>query len=347
MVIGFICILSPIIIIHELGHFWAARFFDIEVEEFGLGFPPRAMTVFEKNKTKYTLNWIPLGGFVRPAGQDDPNIKGGLAASSRTARFWTLSMGAIFNFITAFFILWAAFSFVGQGERMIKVNNLIEGGAAEAAGFQIGDVFVAIDGEKVGTNTEVLMTAIDSNIGTPLAFTMDRDGEMVTISAAPRAADNDPTNGLLGVGLGLGDIVSRSTMSAGEGASEAGGIVWDVIALPFKVPSMIRAGEIEAKEARPVSVYGISQIAGDQLAAGDWFNILFFTGIISAGLGFANLLPLPALDGGRIIFVLIEAIRGRRVSPRVEQMVHTAGMVLLLTLTVFLIFQDIINPVIP
>ena len=147
--------------------------------------------------------------------------------------------------------------------------------------------------------------------------------------------------------LGLGDIVSRSAMPAGEGASEAGSIVWDVIALPFKVPSMIRAGEIEASDARPVSVYGISQIAGDQLAAGDWFNILFFTGIISAGLGFANLLPLPALDGGRIIFVLIEAIRGKRVSPRVEQMVHTAGMVLLLTLTVFLIFQDIINPVIP
>ena len=112
MVGAFALILTPIIFVHELGHFVVARLFKIRVEEFGLGFPPRAVTLFKRNGTIYSLNWIPLGGFVRPAGEDDPSVPDGLAAASKTARFFTLAAGALFNFALAFIVFWFAFKII-------------------------------------------------------------------------------------------------------------------------------------------------------------------------------------------------------------------------------------------
>ncbi len=128
-------------------------------------------------------------------------------------------------------------------------------------------------------------------------------------------------------------------------------MIWEYLTLYARLPSMLINGEITAQEARPVSIIGISQIAGmaaeDSVQSGNPYRLLIMAGFISVALGLTNLLPIPALDGGRILFVLIEAIRGRRIEPQREGMVHLVGMLMLLGLMAFLIFQDIANPIIP
>ncbi|MFQ5421993.1 MAG: site-2 protease family protein, partial [Anaerolineae bacterium] len=127
---GFFIVLTPIILVHELGHFWAARLSNIHVEEFGLGFPPRAAILAKRKGTIYSLNWIPLGGFVRPAGEDDPTISGGLAAASKRARLFVLFAGAGANFIMAFLVFWVAYLI---GTPAVTISDVNSGAPAEAA----------------------------------------------------------------------------------------------------------------------------------------------------------------------------------------------------------------------
>ena len=167
MIGGFILVLSPIIIVHEFGHFWTARKFGIRVEEFGLGFPPRAAKLFERDGTVYSLNWIPLGGFVRPAGEDDASISDGLAAASKTARFSVLIAGAVANFIFAFFILWVAY-FIGEPIYQIAVGELQAGNVAEVADLRLGDVFVSVNGEEIAGRSGVLIGAVSASVNEPV-----------------------------------------------------------------------------------------------------------------------------------------------------------------------------------
>ena len=136
---AFILVLTPIILIHELGHFVAARLSGIRVDEFGLGFPPRAVKLFKRGDTLYSLNWIPIGGFVRPAGEDDPTVPGGLAGASKRARLFTLSAGAGANFLFALIIFWIAFM-IGPPEYEIGIPEVRPESPAYSAGILAGDV---------------------------------------------------------------------------------------------------------------------------------------------------------------------------------------------------------------
>lgn len=349
MIGGFILVLSPIIIIHELGHFWAARAFGIKVEEFGLGFPPRAVTLFERKGTKYSLNWIPLGGFVRPAGEDDPTIPGGLASASKTARLVTLAAGAFMNFVLAFFILWGVFIY-GSAERAIMVTEVTPGLPAAIAGLQPDDVIVALDGEPVFNSVGMLTWNISDHIDQETIITVERAGERVTMPITAQLDPDNPSRGLIGITHNYELTGERNSFPIGEAATESVRWIWEVISLTLRAPGMVISGEMSPQDARPVSVVGISQIVGTQAQeasqSGDWFNVLFFAGIVSVGLGFTNLLPLPALDGGRILFVLLEALRGKRISPEREGFVHAMGMLLLLSLMAVLIANDLLNPII-
>lgn len=345
---AFILILSPIVIVHELGHFLTARWFKIKVDEFGLGFPPRAATLFERNGTKYTLNWIPIGGFVRPAGEDDPTIEGGLASASKTARLCVLAAGAVFNFIFAFFILWFAFM-MGESDLRIGISELQERNAVAEVGIQPGDIFVSINGNEVGRDSDLLVSSIASSPERPVDLVMLRDGEELAFTVTPLRSEDDPTRGILGIALRsepTGERVQRSPL---EAAQESVNTIYRVMALTISAPRMLIEGTLSPQEARPISIVGISQIAGSEAQeatrTGDWFGVLFFAGIINVGLGFTNLLPLPALDGGRIMFVLFEAIRGRRIEPEREGVVHMLGMLLLLGLMALMIVNDVVNPI--
>lgn len=347
MIGAFALILTPIIFVHELGHFVVARLFNIRVEEFGLGFPPRAVTLFERNGTVYSLNWIPLGGFVRPAGEDDPSVPGGLAAASKTARFFTLAAGAAFNFVLAFVIFWFAFII---GPSAVAVENVIPDSPAEAAGLQAGDVIVEVNGLEV-ENSGILVEAVTTNAGEEIDLLVEREGEPLALTMVPREeGEYDPSEeGPIGIGL-THKSSRRWALGPLESATASVESIWQIIELTVRAPIMLIQGDISAEQARPVGPVGISQIAGQTAqytaATGDWFQLLRITAFISVALGFTNLLPIPALDGGRILFVLLEAVRGRRIEPEREGLVHLVGMLFLLGLMFLLIIQDIANPII-
>lgn len=347
MIGAFALILTPIIFIHELGHFVVARLFNIRVEEFGLGFPPRAVTLFERNGTIYSLNWIPLGGFVRPAGEDDPSVPGGLASASKTARFFTLAAGAIFNFVLAFVIFWIAFMI---GPSAVAVESVLPDSPAAAAGLQAGDVIVEVNDLPV-ENAGILVEAVTANAGNEVGLVVERAGDPVSLTLVPREpGEYDPTEeGPIGIGL-THQSSRRWALGPLEAATTSLESMWQIVDLTVRAPIMLMQGEITAQEARPVGPVGISQIAGQTAqytaTTGDWFQLLRITAFISVALGFTNLLPIPALDGGRILFVLLEAVRGRRIEPEREGMVHLVGMLFLLGLMFLLIIQDVANPII-
>lgn len=343
---GFLIILTPIVIIHELGHFWAAKLSKIRVEEFGFGLPPRAVKLFERNGTIYTLNWIPVGGFVRPAGEDNPDVPGGLASASKRARVFVLAAGSGMNFIAAIVFFWLA---LVLGAPAVQVDGVNAGSPADIAGLQSGDIIMEADGAMV-MNSNTLINTVYERAGLPVEIVVLRNGEEVAIEVTPRRAGeyDAETEGPLGIGLALGPAVRRNPIEAMSGSLR---FMWEYVTLYARLPSMLINGEISPQEARPVSIVGISQIAGEAAetsASGrTLYPLLTMASFISVALGITNLLPIPALDGGRILFVLIEAIRGRRIEPEREGMVHVVGMVLLLVLMAVLIVQDIVNPILP
>ena len=187
---GFIIILTPIVLIHELGHFWAARLSNIRVEEFGLGLPPRALTLGKRNGTIFSLNWIPLGGFVRPAGEDDPTVPGGLAGASKRARFFVLVAGAGMNFIAAIVIFWIALMI---GPPAVAISNVNPDSPAEAAGLQAGDVILRVDGELADTSS-VLVDRVHERAGQSIELFVVRDGQELTLNLPPRMeGEYDPS----------------------------------------------------------------------------------------------------------------------------------------------------------
>jgi regulator of sigma E protease len=347
MVGAFALILTPIIFVHELGHFLAARFFDIRVEEFGIGFPPRAVKLFERHGTTYSLNWIPLGGFVRPAGEDDPSVPDGLAAAPKKARFVTLVAGAGANFVLAFFVFWLAFMI---GPSAVAVESVQPNSPAMEAGLQSGDLILEVNGELV-ESSGILVAAVTEHAGETIDLLVQRSDELLTVSVVPRLPGefDAETEGPIGISLGYGSS-GRLARGPLEAMSSSVRSIGEIIYLTVRAPIMLLEGEITAEQARPVGPVGISQIAGQTAqytaATGDWFQLLRIIAFISVALGFTNLLPIPALDGGRILFVLIEAVRGRRIEPEREGLVHLVGMLFLLGLMFLLIIQDISNPII-
>jgi regulator of sigma E protease len=339
---GFLLVLTPVVLIHELGHFTAAKLSKIRVEEFGFGLPPRALKLAEKGGTIYSLNWIPLGGFVRPAGEDDPSVPGGFASASKRARFFVLVSGAAANFLFALILFWIALMVRTSA---IEIAAVSPESPAMNAGLQVGDIFLAVDETEVNKIDE-LQEIVDTNAGKEIALLISRGDQQLTFYLTPRLPNEyDPdTDGPLGVSL-------FGPMSPVEAAVNSANFMWDNIVLTLQIPSMLLSGEVSPQEARPISVVGISQIAGQAAEAsatrGSVYPLLTMAAVISIALGLTNLLPIPALDGGRILFVLIEAVRGRRIEPERESMVHVIGMLVLLVLMVFLIFQDIINPIVP
>lgn len=349
--IGFILILTPVILIHEIGHFVAARLSDIKVDEFGLGFPPRAVTLFERNGTKYSLNWIPLGGFVRPAGEDDRSVNGGLAAASKRARFFVLIAGSLANLILALLLFTVLFS-LPQPVTEVGVSEVVSGSPADQSGLAVDDVLVAINGQEIAGDFRILSSEISQNAGQEIELVVRRSGEEVSLSAVPRLpgtydASKEGALGIAMTSLETGDVIRISPV---EAVGVSAYTIYDIIASTVTLPVKLLRNQIAPSEARVVSVIGISQMAGvatrSSIENQRVQDVVWMMAVISVALGFFNLLPIPALDGGRILFVIIEALRGQRLEPEREGMVHAIGMALLLGLMVMLIVKDLIDPIV-
>ena len=336
----YIVILAVLIILHELGHFWAARRNGIVVEEFGLGLPPRLLKLGRWGDTEFTLNLLPIGGFARMKGEEEDMGPGSFWSASARARATVLLAGPFMNIVTAIVLLVLAYSVVvpGNGVWIVEVDPTYP---AAAAGIQSGDVVEQVDGMPVTTRS-ALIAAIRQHVESPAVLLVRRGDERFEVSVQPRVDEYD---GIPRIGVILADRTPlwRAPIDA---AQELGYFVWGMIRLPGRLLS----GQVSPEEARPLGPVGIGKVFVDVVEQQPtprvrWFTILGLSAIISFALGITNLLPLPALDGGRLIFVILEILRrGKRISPAKESLVHLIGMALLLTLMAVVTYYDLRYP---
>jgi regulator of sigma E protease len=339
----FIAVLAVLILGHEFGHFIVARLCRVPIEEFGIGFPPRLFTLFEAGGTKFTFNLIPLGGFVRPRGEDDPSVPGGLASSPKRVRAAVLLAGPVANVILAFIAFIAAFKFAAPDIERVLITVVETDTPAADAGMLPGDLILSVEDEAI-IGISGLQEAILSQAGEETNFMIDRDGQSIEFTLVPRL-DHPTDQGPIGV------VVGNPTMETTwlQAVSLGWEATWSQFDEMIHLPGRLISGEVAPEDARVSGLKGMYDMlawAGSiDRSAQRPFLTLNLIGIISIGLAMANLLPFPALDGGRLIFVGIEAVLGRRLSPRYEGLAHAIGFIVLLALMVYINFQDFINPI--
>lgn len=339
----FVLVIGTLILGHELGHFLAARARGVRVEEFGVGFPPRLATLFTVGGTRYTLNAIPLGGFVRPAGDDDPSVPGGLAGSSKLTRTLVLLAGPTANVLLALLAFVVAYKFAAPDFNRTTINGIAASSPAESAGLLTGDLIVSVDGLPV-TGYATLQEAVAERLGQTVRLEVVRGGQIVVVELVPRA---EPPEGQGPIGILTGNPRLQTTWRES--------IIYGAQSIAFQVnelihlPSRLLRQEIAPDQARLSGLKGMYDMlawAGEiDRSAERPFLTLNLVGVISLGLALANLLPIPALDGGRLLFVLFEAVARRRISPRYEGLAHAIGFALLLALMLYVNLQDFLHPI--
>jgi regulator of sigma E protease len=346
-ILSFIIVMGVVVFVHELGHFLLAKRNGIVVEEFGFGYPPRVLKLFERNGTVYSINAIPFGGFCRMKGEDDPTEPGSFAAASRGARTVTLLAGAGMNFLLAI-ILFAVLAFAQGAPDASKpgavVKAVVPGSPAEQAGLQVGDRLVAADGQALQT-LEDLQKYTSAHLGQAVVYDVVRtaaDGQEETLglTMTPRAVP-PKDQGALGVQIGTAIRPVNPAEAAWSGVKSLANVIFLTFAIPA---NLIREGRpiAEAGFMGPVGIAATTgEVVRSSLAVNSIQPVLWFVALLSAALGITNLLPLPALDGGRLLFVVIEAIRGKRIEPAREGMVHLIGFGLLLLLVGLLTVREI------
>jgi regulator of sigma E protease len=454
---SFVLVLVPLVIIHEFGHFIAAKLTGITVLEFGIGFPPRARTLFRKGDTIYTLNWLPIGGFVRPYGEDfvrpktpeelsmdqeeirERGIKNPKSVFEATPwqRIFFMVAGPGINFIAAL-VLFVLVALVGQpfSRADVTVYDIVKGSAADKAGLQAGDVITTFNGQPVesadafnaslkdhlndtvslgvkrgdqpfgtslvvagtaeknvervyvtsvednmpalsaGFKPEDLIVAVDDHIqitslkqlqdytkahdGKTMIVTVLRGQQELQLTVVPKP----DSSGTVRIGIGIAPVepaiiglvaVNRNEVTYTKALAPVQAVkkgVDEFVNLHIMMYQFVRdviSGSISLSAARPVSPVGIGQIGGpifeQSLKEGQMYPIVLFAALISVALATTNLLPIPGLDGGRILFVVIELIRGKPMEPEREGMIHFIGVMLLLGIIFLTVINDIINPI--
>ena len=355
-IVAVVPVLGFLIFIHELGHFLAARWMGVRVLEFGFGYPPRMIKLFERNGVEYTLNWIPFGGFVRMAGEDgDDDDPHALPNVAPWRRIIVMAAGPVMNLIVAviiFTILFMAGVFEYNGDpNALPVR--IEGVAAESpaaqAGIQSGDVILAIgDQEVVGVDN--VKRIIEAHAGEPLAITLRRGDDVLTVTVRPRLPEEIPSGqGAMGVRIGPAygpDDVHLVRYGFFQALVKGVQRTWNAVVMLIAGLVQLIVGlispSVPAPEGGVGGVVAIGRITAEFAKQG-WQELLNWTALLSVMLGVLNLLPIPALDGGRILFALIEMVSRRRIPPEKEALVHMAGFIILVGFMILVTFMDISN----
>jgi len=352
-----ILVLSILVLLHELGHFLVAKLFGIKVEEFGIGLPPKAVKLGMWGETEFSLNWLPIGGFVRLAGEEeDPSLWEKINPMLRKKLFfakpaWQRALvtvaGVAMNLvlgILAFSVVYTRLGVPKEVGQQVMVSQVIAGSPAEAAGVTVGVVVVRVKGEQI-EDADKFVEIIKQNKGQMISLylaTVDANGERseseTVVNVIPR---ENPPEGEGSLGVGVVDVpiivyeqkawYSAPFYGANEGMKEAWGWTKEfgrILAHPV---------ELVKNVSGPVKVVQIGQQAADQ----GWIVLVRFAGIISLNLAIFNLLPIPALDGGRLLLIGLEKVVGRKRIARVEKYVNAVGMALLILLLITVTIKDI------
>lgn len=348
-ILAFLVILGVMVLAHELGHFISAKRAGIRVEEFGFGYPPRLFGI-RRGETIYSLNLVPIGGFVKMLGEEDPTHERSFAHASKLWRTTVLLAGPGMNLLLAV-LLFAASFMVGWPTPIaseVVIAGVQPGSPAESAGLRPGDVVTAIDGQPLATMQDI-RAAARASAGRDLVLTLQREGNPLPVTVQPRG-DAGPNYGTIGVSLGqrptkMARVSYPPHVALVKGAQQTA----EVVALTFYVPVLAIRGQVPAEAARPVGPVGIfdvvAQATSQTVLRSWWFPLLSTTALLSTGLGIANLLPIPGLDGGRLLFVALEAIRHKRVSPEREGLIHLVGIAFLLSLVLIISYFDVLAPI--
>ena len=333
-ILAFVVIFSIVVFVHELGHFVVAKLAGVRVDEFGFGYPPRLFRLFKRGDTEYTLNAIPIGGFVKVAGDDKPDDPRSMARRSPWVRLAFLLAGPAMNLALAA-LLFAVTFMMGVPAPGVGILEVEAGSPAAQAGLRVGDIIVGVDGQRVVMPSD-LQALIEERLGREVALTVRRGGQELAQPLRVPRAQHAPDQGAMGVRIGVPEErVSYPLFSAlGLGLQQA---LVSVVAIIGGLIAMVR-GAVPADLAGPI---GIAQMTG-QVARSGLTQLVEWTAFLSVNLFIINLLPIPALDGGRLVFVGLELLRGgRRVDPQKEGLVHFVGIVLLLTLFLVVSYFDV------
>ncbi|MBI2860314.1 MAG: RIP metalloprotease RseP [Chloroflexi bacterium] len=338
--VAFLAVLVVLVIAHELGHFFTAKASGVRVDEFGLGFPPRLLS-FKKGETRYSLNIVPLGGFVKMAGEEDPGVPGSLASKGIATRIMVLSAGSLMNFLLPFLLFSIAFMVPHNAvSGQVFIKEVAPGSPAERAGIRPGDQVLEIDGNAI-LNVGDLHRTVQSNLGneiTVLVRSADATEKQVRVTPRWRPPEGQGALGVV-IEMQTPTLVRQSYpiwQAIPMGAQE---MIETFVLFKNVIISMI-AGVAPVAVAGPV---GIAQITGEVAKAG-LSPLLEFSAFLSINLAIINIFPLPALDGGRIAFVLLEWVRrGKRISPKTEGLVHLIGFAMLMALVAVITYRDILR----
>ena len=369
-IILFLLILGVIVFFHELGHFVMAKLYGVKVEEFAIGFPPKIFGV-KKGETEYRLNWVPLGGYCKIVGEDGEEKDNPRSFGSRSIfqRFQIISAGVLMNFLLAFVI----FSFIfmlgfpqditgkelsiikadenfGQAEIVIdeenaksvtdvkiQISEIIKDSPADKAEIKIGDTIVQADEMKINS-IEDLQNYTQENLGESMTLSITRGSESFTKEIIPR--ENYPEGeGAMGISLAQTAVVSYSLLEAIKQGFEytVQLTIFIIVAFASIIWGLVTTGKTVAEVSGPVGIAAMTQ----QAASMGFLTVLNFTALISVNLAIINALPLPALDGGRMLFLLVEKIKGSPINQVWEAKANNLGFILLMALMVVVTFKDV------
>lgn len=365
----FIAVLSLLVFVHELGHFYTARRFGVKAQEFGFGFPPRAIGCYRDSNgrwrrvlgnkaadeldapgTVYSLNWLPIGGFVNIKGEN--GAEKGASDSFASKKIWQraviLAAGVIMNVVLAWFLFSVGYLIglpqsteeLGRkaivSDASVLVAEVLPGRPAALAGLQANDKIISINGQALSTYQELQATLAPLS-GSPVTLEIERGGERLDLTATPN--DSGSGRATIGVSVYSSGLVRYPFFNAIFEGAKTTVILLKEIFLAFAnlIGGLFSGQAVGDDFAGPV---GIASITGQAARLGFTY-LLQFVALLSLNLAVINILPLPALDGGRIVFLVIEKIKGRPVKREVENVIHNLFFFLLIGLILLITYSDI------
>lgn len=357
-ILVFILVLGVLVFVHELGHFLVAKKIGVRVEEFGFGLPPRIWGV-KRGETIYSLNWLPIGGFVKLAGEDmeEPSsvnhsagkaapeisqneIKRNFWARSKKERAAILLAGVTMNFVLGVAIISFIFTqgvFVPTDR--VHIEKVLANTPAALAGLSTGDVIVSFGGVKISTSGDIINTAKKFS-GQPVEMIVLRNQSQLHVQIIPR---KDPPKEEGPMGIVISNLEEKKYpwyQAPFYGTIEA--VKMSLMMLTVLLSLVWRIITFQKVGVEVAGPIGIAQATGEAIKFG-YMAVLQLMGILSLNLALINILPIPALDGGRLLFVVLEKFLGRKVKPRAERIVHQVGMAFLLGLIVLVTINDIVR----
>lgn len=340
----FLFILGLLIIVHEFGHFITAKKMGVRVEKFSLGFGPKII-VKQKNDTQYCLSAIPLGGYVKMAGDNLEEYKGQsfeYFAQPPGRRFWIIFCGPLLNYILGFLCFWLIF-FVGYPTLTTKVGGLLDGFGAKKAGIQVGDKITAVDGKRVEFWEDLQRIIQNKKEAATVNLSILRNNEPYSIEVNIREKKLDDALGQKrSVGL-LGITPFDEVIKVRQGFFKSFFLsahkVWDLTTLTYKALGRMLTGKLSMRESvtGPLGIFYITSEAANL----GIITLLHLVAVLNVSLAIFNLLPFPVLDGGHILLLAIEKIRGKFLGLKAERILTQIGLSVIITLAVFVTYNDV------